>query len=126
MTQVVVVHCSDTPNGRHHTAEEIHQWHLANGWDGIGYHYVIQLDGTVEAGRPHYWKGSHCRGMNDNIGICLIGRDKFTKQQEVALWTLLDKLEAEPTGHYIYDSGKTCPNFDVTEWYKLREEWPLL
>ena len=23
----VVIHCSATPNGRHHTAEDIHQWH---------------------------------------------------------------------------------------------------
>lgn len=33
-------------------ASKIHEWHLANKWAGIGYHYVIHKDGTVERGVP--------------------------------------------------------------------------
>lgn len=38
----------------HHTAEMVEQWHLAKGWEGIGYHYVIHKDGTIWAGRPEH------------------------------------------------------------------------
>jgi N-acetylmuramoyl-L-alanine amidase len=39
----------------------------------VGYHYVILPDGTVQQGRPERCKGSHARGYNDYIGICLVG-----------------------------------------------------
>ena len=32
-------------------AATIHSWHKANGWAGIGYHYVVRKNGTVERGR---------------------------------------------------------------------------
>ena len=44
----IVVHCSDSPHGRGNNAETIHGWHLARKWSGIGYHYVILEDGTVQ------------------------------------------------------------------------------
>jgi N-acetylmuramoyl-L-alanine amidase len=39
----------------------------------IGYHYIIRGDGVIEAGRPEWMWGSHTRGHNDQLGICLIG-----------------------------------------------------
>lgn len=66
----------------HHTGErdidasaaQIHEWHLAQGWAGIGYHFVIRKDGTLEIGRPEYAVGSHAYGFNDrSIGIHLSG-----------------------------------------------------
>lgn len=120
----IVIHCSDTPNGRPHTAEDIHRWHLERGWDGIGYHHVIGLKGEIESGRPHYWMGSHVAGHNKNtIGICLIGRDTFTTEQCAVLTYLVNDLiknnpDAEVVGHYELDPKKTCPNFDVQSWWK--------
>lgn len=131
----VVVHCSDTPNGRPHNAADIHQWHREFGWAGIGYHYVILLDGTIEKGRPDFWEGSHCRGHNEKIGICLIGRDKFTRAQEIALSHLLSDLGFSDRSatvdklysHYDLDCRKTCPNFDVVAWWSTGVyQWPLL
>ena len=29
------------------TAQQIHSWHLANGWVGIGYHFFVRKDGSV-------------------------------------------------------------------------------
>ena len=56
------------------TAEQIHGWHLNQGWAGIGYHFVIRKDGTVEIGRPEWAVGSHAYGFNDrSIGIHLSG-----------------------------------------------------
>lgn len=114
-----VIHCSDSPQGRGDTAETIHGWHLERGWDGIGYHYVILEDGTVEAGRPEYWSGSHARGYNKSMGICLIGIDDFTHAQFISLERLLkDKglKSKEVVGHYAVNDGKTCPNFDVEKF----------
>ena len=34
------------------TVEDIHRWHLDNGWIGIGYHYYVRKDGSVWRGRP--------------------------------------------------------------------------
>lgn len=56
------------------SAEEIDQWHKNNGWVGIGYHYVIRKDGTIEKGRPDWTVGAHAYGENwHTIGIHLSG-----------------------------------------------------
>ena len=118
----IVVHCSDSPH-RGDTAEDIHEWHLARGWDGIGYHYVITENGDKQAGRPLYWVGSHVAGHNANsIGICLLGKHEFTKAQIATLRKLLSQLtlqypDAQVLGHNDLDPKKTCPNFDVVSWW---------
>lgn len=117
----IVVHCSDTPDNREHTAADIHRWHQERGWDGIGYHWVIRRDGTIEPGRPEYWTGAHVKGHNKgSIGICLIGRKHFTTAQFDALRTHLNwhPESFELFGHYELDPSKTCPNFNVKEWYR--------
>ncbi|HEY3425997.1 MAG TPA: peptidoglycan recognition family protein [Negativicutes bacterium] len=56
------------------SAAEIHRWHLANGWSGIGYHYVIHKNGMIERGRPRDTVGAHTYHYNDSsIGIALDG-----------------------------------------------------
>ena len=56
------------------TAEDIHRWHLANGWAGIGYHFFVRKDGSVYRGRPIDTVGAHTYGRNtDCIGICFEG-----------------------------------------------------
>lgn len=123
---LVVIHCSDSPNDNDRVdAATIHKWHVEQGWSGIGYHYVIDRDGTVENGRPDYWIGAHVKGHNaTSIGICLVGRDEFTEPQWASLWELTAKLvqlygDVRFAGHRELDPNKTCPNFDVKP--KLRE-----
>ena len=56
------------------TVEDIHRWHLANGWSGIGYHYFVRKDGNIYRGRPEDTVGAHAYGANSNsIGICFEG-----------------------------------------------------
>ena len=56
------------------SAEQIHDWHLNQGWAGIGYHFVIRKDGTIEIGRPEWAVGSHAYGENSHtLGIHLSG-----------------------------------------------------
>lgn len=119
----LVVHCADTSDDKDYAAEDIHAWHKANGWDGIGYHAVILRDGAIHPGRPDYWLGAHVKGHNSkSLGVCLIGRSQFPKAQinALAVW-LEEKLGMYPdagvVGHRDFDSGKTCPNFDVARWW---------
>ena len=121
--KLLVVHCSDTDNKEVVSASDIHKMHLGFGWDGIGYHKIILRSGKIENGRPEYWLGAHVKGKNNiSLGVCLIGKDTFTKKQlrslEIVLkkWKIIYK-KAIIIGHC--DTGnteKTCPNFDVINW----------
>lgn len=127
----IVVHCSDTPNGRDHTAAEICQWHRDKGWSQIGYHDVIRPGGILEMGREEDNPGAHVRGYNSrSVGICLIGRDRFDEHQMNMLYSrvLTYKTrwhEASVVGHTDLDPSKTCPNFDVRKWWadKQSRSW---
>ena len=56
------------------SAEQINEWHKKNGWAGIGYHFVIRKDGTIERGRPVDTIGAHAYGENSHtIGVHLSG-----------------------------------------------------
>ena len=56
------------------SAADIHGWHQNQGWSGIGYHFVIRKDGTVERGRPVWAIGAHAQGDNAHtVGILLSG-----------------------------------------------------
>ena len=56
------------------TAEDIHRWHLQNGWSGAGYHFLVRKDGSIYRLRPEWAVGAHAKGSNsDSIGICFEG-----------------------------------------------------
>jgi N-acetyl-anhydromuramyl-L-alanine amidase AmpD len=71
-TKRIIVHHSASPDV---SAITIHGWHIAQGWSGIGYHFVIRQNGNIEAGRPVDVIGAHSgpHGNGDSIGICLAG-----------------------------------------------------
>ena len=123
--KLLVIHCSDTANNKNLNATDIHQMHLNFGWNGIGYHKIILRSGKIENGRPEYWIGAHVKGKNEiSLGVCLIGRNKFTDKQFSSLEQILKKWkntypQAQILGHCdTGDTHKTCPNFDVKTWLK--------
>ena len=70
----LIIHCTATPRGRHVTVADIDRWHRQRGFDGIGYHYIIYLDGSIHPGRSLERAGAHCRGYNStSIGIAYVG-----------------------------------------------------
>jgi hypothetical protein len=70
----LIVHCSATSEKQDIGAKEIDSWHRAKGWSGIGYHFVIRRDGTIEQGRALHKYGAHAYGYNKvSLGICMIG-----------------------------------------------------
>ena len=73
-TELIVIHHTGNPTDDDLSAKEIHTSHLMQGWSGIGYHYVVRKDGSVELGRPYWAKGAHAEGCNWNsIGIHVSG-----------------------------------------------------
>lgn len=128
----IIIHCSATPEGRDNTIEDIDKWHKARGWKGVGYHYVIHLDGSVHPGRDESEVGAHCSGYNSHsIGICYIGglakdcstpKDTRTEEQKQSLLDLLTELkERYPSatihGHREF-AAKACPCFDAKYEYR--------
>lgn len=95
----------------HHTAshdvsaQTIDQWHKEKGWDGIGYHFIIRADGTIEQGRPISKQGAHAKGRNDYVGIALTGYDEFTPLQIKSLKKLIIELKIS----HIERHHQDCP-----------------
>ena len=70
-TQRIILHHADAKNC---SAEDIHRWHLNNGWSGAGYHFLVRKDGKVYRLRPEDKVGAHAYGANyDSLGICFEG-----------------------------------------------------
>ena len=114
----IIVHHTASP--RDTTVAQIRDWHVnGNGWNDIGYHYIILGDGTLERGRHINKTGAHCKGHNKgSIGICVTGNTSqeppTTAQVESLFGTLKMLLEdynlerSDVYGHR--DFGATeCP-----------------
>ena len=128
----IIVHCSSTAELRDFGAKDIDLWHKAQGWDCIGYHYVVRIDGTIEEGRPVERIGAHCKGHNAySIGVCYVGglasdgktpKDTRTPEQKAALLSLIRRLKSNYHGATVYGhcdfAKKACPCFDAREEYK--------
>lgn len=127
----IIVHCSATQEGKDYTVDNIRQWHLARGFNDIGYHYVIYRDGSIHTGRDESVIGAHCTGHNSNsIGVCYIGgvdknnnpKDTRTKEQKIALLSILKELKIKYPKAKIHShkdfANKACPSFDATTEYK--------
>ena len=141
----IIVHCSATKAGLDFTATDIDRWHRERGFNGIGYHYVIRLDGKLEKGRDVTLAGAHCKGWNErSVGICYIGgldengrpTDTRTNVQNRVLYQIIMDLQREYNilqvlGHRDtspdlngdgviepYEYVKACPCFDVREFLR--------
>lgn len=70
----IIVHCTATQDGKNIKVEDINRWHKERGWNMIGYHYVVYLDGTIHQGRSEDQIGAHCLKHNTNsIGVVYVG-----------------------------------------------------
>jgi N-acetylmuramoyl-L-alanine amidase len=130
----IIIHCTATPEGRSHDVADITRWHLKRGFNTIGYHFLIHLDGTIETGRSIKKPGAHTSGQNQrSIGICYVGgmdkemkkaKDTRTVKQKDSLILLMIQLmhkynkDMTIHGHNQY-ANKACPSFDVSEYEKV-------
>ena len=122
---MIVIHCSAVGPDQTSSAAQIDSWHRKdNHWKlGIGYHYVIRRDGTIESGRPEWMVGAHCVNHNaHSIGVCYEGGldirgqpdDTRTENQKAAMRWLLRQLhrsypKAVIVGHHDLNPQKDCP-----------------
>ena len=128
----IIIHCTATPEGREHDVADIRRWHLKRGFNDIGYHYLIHIDGTIEEGRPINKQGAHCSKENKgSIGLCYVGgmskdmnkaKDTRTQAQKDSLIKLMHELiykynkDMTIHGHNEF-ANKACPSFNVQEEY---------
>ena len=130
---LIIIHCSAVRPSQTSSAQQIDSWHRKRGWSGIGYHYVVRRDGTVERGRPEAKVGAHCLNHNrHSIGVCYEGgldknghpADTRTEAQKITLEELLYSLaldypDATILGHRdLPGVKKECPCFDAKVEYK--------
>lgn len=151
----IVIHCSATRAGQDVHASDIDKWHKERGFKCIGYNYVIDLDGTVEIGRPLTMDGAHCntaglsgRSYNKHsIGICIVGgldkdgnpADTRTDAQKLATSKLIydDLLPKYPGIREIIGHRDASPDkngdgvISKNEWIKMcpcfsvKSEFPI-
>lgn len=95
----------------HHAAatkcsvEDIHRWHLQNGWAGIGYNYLVRKDGSIYTGRPENAVGAHTYGQNyTSIGICFEGNFEIEKMPDT---------QKKAGQELVYSLKKKYPNVGV-------------
>jgi len=125
----IIIHCTATREGDDISVSTIRKWHLVRGWSDIGYHYVIDLKGNINAGRPIELMGAHTKGQNKySIGIAYVGgveadgktpKDTRTNAQKDAIVRLVKKLkgcypDVTIHGHNEF-SNKACPSFNVSK-----------
>ena len=142
----IIVHCSATAEGKDFKEKDIDQWHRQRGFTCIGYHYVVDIDGKIEVGRPESQVGAHCKGYNTvSIGVCYVGgvakdgktpKDTRTAAQKDRLRRLLIELKRKYPNAVIcghrdmspdknhdgkieqWEWMKVCPSFDAKTEYK--------
>lgn len=144
-TDYFVVHCSATRPINPITVDILRQWHLARGFQDIGYHYFIDTKGvTHKAREPDTCVGAGVAGHNENsLHICLEGGlnnstgnpdNTFNSLQFYALINLIHLLKvrfpkAVVLGHrdlspdlnhdHIIEESeflKACPCFNAIQW----------
>ena len=116
---LIVIHCSATPNAQPITPAVIDAGHKARGFrrdpkligaiapslKHIGYHYFIAHNGPVTVCRGEQEVGAHVQGHNANsIGICMVGTCLYSAEQWASLRGLVQALKgrypnARVTGH---------------------------
>lgn len=144
--ELLVIHCTGTPEGREVTAEEIRRWHTApvgeggRGWRQVGYTDMIHLDGRVERLVENneddvvdLWEITNgAKGYNSTArhivyvgGVERDGKtpcDTRTAEQREALADYVRDFHrrfpsVRIVGHNFL-AAKACPSFDVEKWLK--------
>jgi len=143
----LVIHCTDTPEGRPVSRKDIEKWHLKErGWKRVGYSDMIHLDGKLENLVPYDqddlvepWELTNgVRGHNSHSRhVVYVGgaseykpaefqhyppKDTRTDEQRKALetyvkYTILRHPDIVVVGHNQL-ANKACPSFDVPSWLR--------
>ena len=120
-TGAIVIHHAGLTKDIDIGVPAIHDMHLGNGWAGIGYHFVIHKDGTIEEGRPLPYMGAHAYQNNQyTVGICMTGNYNLayppfeqTLAVEQLTAALCKKYKIKPADYTIFGhrdlNDTSCP-----------------
>ena len=137
-TDLIVVHHTGNPYDDDCSAEEIHESHQHMGWAGIGYHFVIRKDGSVERGRPIWAIGSHAYGYNSrSIGVHVCGNfeDAVPTAEQIEstaylIGWLCDEYDLIPNKNHVLGHcdlmATACPGrnlYDVLQTIRGKAIW---
>ena len=139
----LVLHCTATPSFSDFHVVDIERWHKKRGFKCCGYHYVINLNGGIELGRPCNMTGAHAVRIGDktnwfnkhSLGICYVGglydgkpMSTLTDYQECSMmyliFALCDYFGLDFKRDVILHNeiaNKSCPCFDRSYYDNLVE-----
>lgn len=127
----LVLHCTaGQPNQT--TKSILDYWRNVLKWKSVGYHYLINADGSVEQLAKEHEITNGVAGFNSvsihisyKGGVDKLGNpmDTRTEAQKQAIKTLLIDLrkrypKAIIQGHRDFGAKKACPSFDAKSEYK--------
>ncbi|SFV50534.1 Phage lysin, N-acetylmuramoyl-L-alanine amidase  len=123
----VFIHCSASDNPKHDNVATMRRWHLARGFNDIGYHFFIHKNGKISRGRDIEKTPAAQRGNNTGtIAICLHGlrKEKFTTLQFKAIRAICSDINDSYFKNISFHghkevSAKACPVFDYKKVLKL-------
>ncbi|MEU2759400.1 peptidoglycan-binding protein [Streptomyces sp. NPDC007094] len=108
----------------HAVPRAIDRQHQAQGWAGIGYHFVVDQAGTIYEGRGWDRQGAHCPGHNvTGIGVQIaVGGDQEPTEAALAACRALYDEACRRTGHALAMRGHRdgiatlCPGPRLYAW----------
>lgn len=137
---LLVIHCSATRSGgvlqRGLAGQKAYQnasalidgWHAERGFaraaaavksfnpalPHIGYHWMIDLDGSVHTGRHPHEPGAHAKGHNaHSLGVCLVGGAEPVGRYTPAQWKALKTLVLSQTYAWRINLNAPLRNGDL-------------
>lgn len=129
----IAIHHSLTLSG---SAEAFANYHVGtNDWSVMGYHYVVNKDGSIDWCSDHTVVTPHVGNHNRySLGICMVGdfrtQQPTEKQYEATLWLVNHLQKQLPNkcqiwGHSQYSGyqSKQCPVIDMNKFRKDVEEF---
>ncbi|MGL4992298.1 MAG: N-acetylmuramoyl-L-alanine amidase [Sarcina sp.] len=122
---LVLHHIEASRPGQTIPVTDVHQWHLANGWTGIGYHFYITKTGKIYRGRPENAIGAHAKQFNkDSVAIAVEGKYGIENMPSIQRGAV-EKLGGYLRGKYNIDNikghGELIPTSCPGGKYPLKE-----
>ena len=133
----VFIHCSASDRPEHDDVKVMREWHLARGFNDVGYHFFIKKNGALQTGRPIELVPAAQQGHNTGtIAICLHGlvAANFTLEQFATLKKLCREINDAALkafrpitfhGHREV-AAKECPVFDYRSVIGLTKDGFLI
>ncbi len=92
------------------------------GWADLGYHYLVDKDGTIYEGRNLGVRGVHTQGHNTgSAGVCLLGDFRHRRPTQaqwnglaaLSRWLIAELGLTHLAAHNQFNEGTLCPGATV-------------